>query len=216
MSHCFLYPILQPPSPVLCSCSHSAGLPFSTSSHLLCPLLHLLVITHPSPSYPFTFPLAFTLSFLIPPFLHQWAKHITLSCFLPSFKLCILYFLLSLLAPTFSRKNYSSSSAWYGVRQVAKCTSVLFVKKYTLAHSQTLWLHPFILESTLASHTATADFAVLCLFSLSSFVSQSLIPISIVASLNCPFHYNHYNSSLIPFFPPLLLLCHYTTFCFIF
>lgn len=49
-------------SPVLCTCSHSAGLLFSISSYLLCRLLRLLVIT-PSPSYLLSFPLCFLTSF---------------------------------------------------------------------------------------------------------------------------------------------------------
>ncbi len=71
MSHGLLYlPLLLPPSPALCSRSHPAGLLFTISSYVLCPLLHLLVIT-PSPSYLLSLPSAFSLRSLVSSFLHQ-------------------------------------------------------------------------------------------------------------------------------------------------
>lgn len=141
LHHGFLHiALLHPPSAVLCSSSHSAGPLFSTSSHLLCPLLHLLVITPPPPSYLLSFPSAFSLCFLISSLVHHWAQHSTLSLFLPSLKLSNLHFLLPPLPRSFRQGEELHFKQCMIGGEVATIHSFL-LEKNTFTHSQTFSHH---------------------------------------------------------------------------
>lgn len=221
-------PLSRPPSPVLCWCSHSAGLLFSTSSHLLCPLLHLPVIAPPLPSYLLSFALCCLAFFSHPlpvssasPALHTELCSALLKTFHPSSP--------PSLSPLPSVKRITPQAVHdRGAGQVAKCTVFCLWKILSLPRKNilTLSLHirPYTFLPALASHThksARSTNSAVC----NPFVFCHCLRLSLILSHSVNLSSTCQRARLVRIICPITIittapppclpccfLCHYTTF----